>query len=293
MNSVDANDDIITLLERMKQKTEKNSPTESSDPVTVQETAANCEEIEVKTEDFDAMRGVLVETPSEISEPKPRIFRNDHGMSKPRVVSNTNLVGAPRPSEPSGGYKYQKAKKKTRKNLAGPRIAMFSGVLVFTLAIFAVVIPLLLQSTPKETTAVVADPPKVVQPEPQATIVPQEVQVLDLTTEVMKSPVITIQAFPVETISTDVLSVGQVEDFKWLIEVSATTEKPVYEKLVKKLKADGFKPILKLEQAEEKTDIFRVELHEKTMNSALVKMSQLKKISYLEPKRLVLKPHTP
>jgi len=90
--------------------------------------------------------------------------------------------------------------------------------------------------------------------------------------------------------SADMLLELEDSSYQWIIEITAVTNQSDYERFMVQLQKDGFHPIVRVENKPNKSKIFRIEIHESEINSALVKMSQLKRLKYLDPKRLVMKP---
>lgn len=80
------------------------------------------------------------------------------------------------------------------------------------------------------------------------------------------------------------------ENYRWIVEIAAVTKQSDYERLIVQLQKDGFHPVVRVESLPSGVEVFRLEIRETEMNEALVRMSQLKRLKYVDQKNLVMKP---
>lgn len=263
------------------------------------------------------------EPPERYANPTRTIPLGGSARNRQRVLSNSNLVGAPPPPAPVGGYVVQKQRPGSIRDLIkDPVVAVLILIAVMVIVVIAASLPFILSGTSEVQRAV---------PLPTARVVPSMV-VTSESTRLPETQEATAQVVAAES-GENVLPAEQVlekekiamneaevvpqkqgnkqedvkgkdqgertepsmpqiaeKDHRWTIEIAALTKQADYERLIVQLQKDGFHPLVRVESLPSGIEVFRLEIRESEMNEALVRMAQLKRLKYVDPKNLVMKP---
>jgi hypothetical protein len=268
-------DDILTALERLKSGNrinEVNRPitaeVEGASPSPVNESAPYEEEENDRVSvDFLGTTDGVCERPGRYANPTRTIPLATESIRKPRVVSNSNLVGAPPPNTQSGQYKLQ--------NYGNSLIGNSSKgkwrdpvVAVIILIVMLVVIILL------------ATLPFIITNEREA----ERVMPLQLIGSKSNDKANSVSESTIDQKDSETTTVS-----RWLIEIAVVDKYSEYEQLFKLLEKDGFNPTVRVEN-QEGVDIFRIEMVESDTEKALSIMSTLKRLKYIDPTKLKMNP---
>ncbi len=273
------------------------------------------------------------ERPERYANPTRIIPLGGEARNRQRVISNSNLVGAPPPQAPVGGYKFQQRPGARIKDvLKDPVVSVVVLIALMVIVIIAVSVSVsvsfIFNGSNKVQRKVLLPSVSVVQGLPSTlektrvyptqtasseeitgeTVLAKLHESIEAVDSVVQEGKV-IGGANAEVIAREqdkesakgkgkggdevyFSALSEIEDseYRWIIEIAALTKQSDYERLMIQLQKDGFHPFVRVDKLSTGVDVFRLELREFEMKEALVRISQLKRLKYIEPKQLVIKP---
>jgi hypothetical protein len=263
------------------------------------------------------------ERPERYANPTRTIPLGGGARNRQRVLSNSNLVGAPPPQAQVGGYRLQQRPGERIKDiLKDPVVAVVVLIALMVIVIVAASVPFIFsgstelqRAVPLPSVSVVhgvdvaSEEPSVLStqdgaveefaPSESGNVVPVD-QAIEEGKVIEKQPEVILGEQSEGPAEVKVEEQGEISGaivqelvetgYRWIIEIAAVTKQSDYERIMIQLQKDGFHPLVRVDNLPSGIEVFRLEIRESEMNNALVRMSQLKRLKYIDPKDLVIKP---